>query len=65
MNINRVPLQKGQDVRVKYATHDNYIWHAATVIRDTEDSLHVEFASGMKAKVPHDEDRYERVTTSG
>jgi hypothetical protein len=63
--INRIPFRKGDDVRVKMPTHDGYLWHCATVLRDTDDGLHVEFASGMKAKIPHGEDRYERVTEAG
>lgn len=59
--LNRERLPKGTPVRVKYATLDGYLWHCATVIRDTEDGLYVEFASGMKQAVPHGERRYERV----
>lgn len=60
--MNEERMRKGQPVRVKYATLDGYIWHAAIVLRDAEDGLSVEFASGMKLKVPHGEGRYERVT---
>lgn len=59
--LNRIPLDRGTAVTVKFATHDGYIRHCATVIKDTEDGLYVEFASGMKQMVPHGEDRYERV----
>ena len=59
--INRVPLGIGDPVRVKFATHDGYIWHCATVLRDDEDGLSVQYASGMRQKIPHGERRYERV----
>lgn len=58
---NRERMCKGQPVRVKFATQDGFLWHSATVLRDDEDGLSVEFASGMKKKVPHGEGRYERV----
>lgn len=59
--LTRDRLQKGDSVRVKFATQDGFLWHSATVLRDDEDGLTVEFASGMKKKVRHGEGRYERV----
>lgn len=59
--LNRKRLNKGDDVRVKFITPDHCIWHSATVVHDGEDYLHVEFASGLRQKVPHGKDRYEHV----
>ena len=58
------PLKKGDDVRVKVPTHDGYLWHAAEVICSKEDHILVETAAGIKLKIPHGEDRYERVAQS-
>jgi len=60
--MNEERMRKGQPVRVKFITHDGGIWHSAVVIRDSEDGLLVEFASGMRQMTPHGEGRYERVT---
>lgn len=61
MHHDQQRMRKGQPVRVKFATQDGFLWHSASVVRDDEDGLTVEFASGMKKKVRHGEGRYERV----
>lgn len=58
---HKIRLKKGDAVRVKFATHDGYIMHSATVLFSTEKELAVIFASGFRYRVPHDEGRYEPV----
>lgn len=58
---DKILLKRGDDVRVKFATQDGFIEHAATVLFSTDKELVVIFASGMRYRVPHGEGRYQRV----
>jgi hypothetical protein len=58
-------LKRGDEVIVKFATHDNYIEHLATVVGRSAEKLFVEFACGFKYSVPHGENRYRRNPHAG
>jgi hypothetical protein len=50
--------RKGDEVEVRFATHDNFIWHLATVHFANEDGFKVRFPSGHEKHFMHGEEGY-------
>lgn len=53
-------LRKGDDVEIKFATHDGYIWLLATVVYVNADGMTVQYPSGHERFIDHDHDGYRR-----
>lgn len=58
--MNKEELKPGDPVEIRFPTHDNVIWNAATVVQNDSGSLCVAFADGRRQAVPHGEGHYRR-----
>lgn len=61
----RKPLNRGDDIEVRFVTHDGAIWHKATIVYVNEDRIKVRYASGFETSVDRaNDDAYRLITAT-
>ena len=58
MEIQRIRAVKGDEVEVRFATHDGYLWHPARILHVNADHVEVEYASGHRRRMTNDAEQF-------
>lgn len=58
MNDHTKMPERGDEVEIRFATQDGYIWHPAIVEHCNRDRMKVRYPSGHPKEIPFDREMY-------
>ncbi|TCU34038.1 hypothetical protein [Rhizobium azibense] len=61
MKLQLRNLQRKDEIEVRFATHDGYLWHRAVVMHIDADFIHARYASGHPVKIDRRDDEMYRL----